>query len=118
MKKGKVLFFYPNSEGYGGIPNGFLHLYQMYTIRVEGGKEQRDGLMNYLNQRGIGTKVYFDPVHLTQFYRNKLGYKGEGLPVTERVSQQVLTLPMYPILTENEVDYIVESLETFYLKKD
>ena len=99
-------------------PNSFLHLYQMYTIRVKGGKEQRDSLMTYLNQRGIGTKVYFDPIHLTQFYRKKFGYKGGELPVTERVSQEVLTLPMYPTLSEDEINYIAESIEASLLQKD
>jgi len=95
-------------------PNGFLHLYQMYTIRVGGGKEQRDGLMVYLNKRGIAAKVYFEPVHHTQFYRDKLGYEDLGLPVTERVSQQVLTLPMYPSLTDDEIEYIVDEVSAFF----
>jgi perosamine synthetase len=89
----------------------------MYTIKAKAGKEGRDNLMRYLNQRGISSKVYFDPVHLTQFCRKKLGYKGEELPVTGGVSQQVLTLPMYPNLGEDEINYVAESIETFLLKK-
>ena len=74
--------------------------------------------MRYLNRKGISTKVYFDPVHLTQFYRKKFGHKGGELPVTEGVSQQVLTLPMYPTLGEDEINYVAESIETFLLKKN
>ncbi len=98
-------------------PQGFFHIYQMYTIKVKGGQGKRDTLSAYLAEKGIMTKVYFPPIHHTHFYKNKLGYNCK-LPVTERLSEQVLTLPMYPTLTENEVDYIVESIETFLLKKD
>jgi len=94
--------------------DNFFHLYQMYTIRVKGPKQQRDALMKHLGSNGIGTKVYFEPVHLTQFYREKFGYKGGVLPVTETLSQQVLTLPMYPTLTEDEMDYIAEVIRDFF----
>ena len=96
------------------VPDNFFHLYQMYTIKVKKGKEQRDNLMRYLNQRGIGTKVYFDPVHLTQFYKEKFGYRGGELPVTEKLSRQVLTLPLYPALTEDEMNYIVATISEFF----
>lgn len=91
-----------------------FHVYQIYTIRVKDGKEQRDNLMRYLNQRGIGTKVYFYPIHLTQFYREQFGYEGGELPVTERTAQQVLTLPMYPTLTEDEINYISNTVLEFF----
>jgi len=94
------------------VPDNFFHLYQMYTIRVRG--EKRDDLMKYLNYRGIGAKVYFDPVHLTQFYREKFGYSGGELPLTEKLSQQVLTLPMYPTLTEDEINYIADEVAVFF----
>jgi len=94
------------------VLDNFFHLYQMYTIRVRG--EKRDDLMKYLNYRGIGAKVYFDPVHLTQFYREKFGYSGGELPLTEKLSQQVLTLPMYPTLTEDEINYIADEVAVFF----
>jgi perosamine synthetase len=80
----------------------------MYTIRVD----NRDELMKHLADKGIMTKVYFSPVHLTHFYKNELGYACE-LPVTEEISSQVLTLPMYPTLTKEEMVYIVEELKRF-----
>jgi len=92
---------------------GILHVYQMYTIKVKEGQEKRDALSAYLAERGIMTKVYFPPVHFTHFYKNELGYNCE-LPVTERLSQRVLTLPMYPTLTEDEIDYIADSIAAFF----
>jgi len=93
-------------------PPGYLHVYQMYTIRVK--ENLRDDLMKYLSEKGIMTKIYFPPVHLTNFYRNKLGYKGGELPITEKIASQVLSLPMYPTLTEEEIDYIAESINNFF----
>ena len=95
------------------VPQGYFHVYQMYTIRISGEKGTRDRLKEYLVQHGIGTKVYFDPVHLSLFYRQKFGYKGGELPITERVSREVLTLPMYPTLTKEEIDYILSQINDF-----
>lgn len=91
-------------------PKDYFHVYQMYTIRME---RSRDDLLKHLARRGIMTKVFFHPVHLTHFYRKKLGYKVR-LPVTERVSKRVLTLPIYPSLKRGEMDYIIEAIETFF----
>jgi len=92
-------------------PEGFYHVYQMYTIRMKNGL--RDKLMKYLAERGIMTKVYFYPVHLTQFYENELKYNCK-LPVTENISHQVLTLPMYPTLTEEEIHHIAKEVANFF----
>ena len=96
-------------------PEHFFHVYQMYTIKVKGGQERRDALSDYLAQRGIMTKVYFPPVHLTYYYQNQLGYEC-SLPVTEKISEEVLTLPMYPSLTADEIDYIADSIAAFFLE--
>jgi len=98
-------------------PEGYFHVYQMYTIRVKGGRKVRDALKNHLANKGIITKVYFEPVHLTYFYREKFGYKGGELPVTERLSGEVLTLPLYPTMTTDEMNYIVESIEEFFQER-
>lgn len=98
-------------------PDNFFHVYQMYTIKVKGGQEKRDALSAYLGQKGIMSKVYFPPVHLTRFYQNELGYDCR-LPSTERISHQVLTLPMYPSLTKDEINYIVESIVAFFHREE
>ncbi|MCD6109004.1 MAG: DegT/DnrJ/EryC1/StrS family aminotransferase [Thermoplasmata archaeon] len=92
-------------------PDNFYHVYQMYTIKVE--KNLRDKLKEYLLNRGVFTKIYFDPVHLTKFYREKFGYKEGDLPITEEISKKVLTLPMYPALKEEEMDYVANSIKEF-----
>ncbi|MDY6892970.1 MAG: DegT/DnrJ/EryC1/StrS family aminotransferase [Chloroflexota bacterium] len=94
-------------------PENFFHVYQLYTIRIKEGQKQRDALSSHLSKQGIMTKVYFTPTHLTHFYKNKLGYNCI-LPTSERISEQVLTLPMYPSLSEDEIDYIADQVIAFF----
>jgi len=94
-------------------PEGFFHVYQMYTVRVRDGKKARNSLKGYLAEKGVMTKVYFFPVHLTDFYREKFGFQGGELPMTEKISKQVLTLPMYASLTKDEMDYVASGVRGF-----
>ncbi len=97
-------------------PVGFFHVYQMYTIRVKGGAIERDALMTYLTGKGIMTKVYFPPVHITYFYKNQQQYDCR-LPVTEQISGEVLTLPLFPTQTEDEIQYIADNIANFFKGK-
>lgn len=92
-------------------PPDYFHIYQMYAMRIN--NNLRDDLMKYLSEKGIMAKVYFPPIHLTHFYRNEFGYKGGELPITEKISDQVLSLPMYPTLMEKEINYIAEEIDNF-----
>ena len=94
-------------------PKRYFHIYQMYTIRTKNEEKVRNNLKNYLAKKGVMTKIYFFPIHLTHFYRKKFGFSGGELPVTEKISRQVLTLPMYPTLTRNDMDYIVNNIKEF-----
>ena len=94
-------------------PDGFKHIYQMYTIRLEN-KKVRDDLHNFLLNKRIFSKVYFEPIHLTPLYMSKFGTKKGTLPVTEKISEQVLTLPLYPNMTSEEKNYLIESIIEFF----
>ncbi|MDI6902776.1 MAG: DegT/DnrJ/EryC1/StrS family aminotransferase [Methanocellales archaeon] len=84
------------------------HVYQMYTIKV---KVDRAKFVLGLREKGIGASVHFDPpVHLNPYYMN-LGYRKGDLPVTEKVSSSIVTLPMYPQLRREELDTIISSVE-------
>lgn len=99
-------------------PLGYHHVYQMYTIRVDAGKERRDALRNYLLEKGIMNRIYFDPVHLTYFYRKTFGFKGGELPITEDLANKVLSIPIYPSMTKDEADYVTKSIEDFFAQGD
>jgi perosamine synthetase len=92
-------------------PKDSYHLFQMYTIRCR--ECDRNGLMKYLGDQGIMAKVYFPPVHLTHFYRNVLGSRC-SLPVTEKLARECLTLPMYPGLSRDEMDFMVDRISSFF----
>lgn len=92
-------------------PPDLFCVYQMYTIRVKNGL--RDKLREHLAKKQIMSKAYFEPAHLTHFYKNILRYS-DHLPVTEKVSREVLTLPLYPTMTKDELDYIIESIKEFF----
>jgi len=116
MRRQKALTLTEKLSKINGIipprpPEGYFHVYQLYTIRVP--SYLRDELMVYLAKKGIMTKVYFSPVHLTMFYRREFGFKGGELPVTEKISKEVLSLPIYPTMTNDEINYVVESIGEF-----
>jgi len=94
-------------------PDGFQHVYQLYTIRLKEGLGKRDALQTHLAKKGIMAKIYFPPVHFTHFYRKRLGHSLK-LPVTEKLSEEVLSLPMYPSLTEKEIDYIADAIADLF----
>jgi dTDP-4-amino-4,6-dideoxygalactose transaminase len=105
-------------EGLAGIvglslpveKNGRKHQYYLYTIRTP----QRDALQAYLAASGIETRInYPTPVHLMRGYRF-LGYEAGSLPVTERLSGEILSLPMYPQLTHQEVARVIDVVCGFF----
>ena len=86
------------------------HVYHQYVIRVK----KRDELQNYLASKGIGTAIYYPlPLHLQKCYED-LGYKKGDFPEAEKASEEVLALPMWPELTNEEVYYVIESIKEFY----
>ena len=88
-------------------------VYYVYNILVP----QRDALASYLKERGIGTTIYYPkPLHLQPCFAY-LGYKEGDFPVAERICKEILALPMYPELTDDEVDYVCDKIQSFYNKK-
>ncbi len=82
----------------------------LYSIRTKA----RDSLRDFLTQAGIGTRIYYPlPLHLQPVYQ-ELGYRKGDLPATERFCQEVLSLPFFPYLKEDEVEYVIEKIRGFY----
>ena len=78
--------------------------WHIYSIQCE----QRDDLQVFLQEKGIGTGVHYKPIHLYSCYGNQT-----RLPVAERVFQRILSMPMHPGLTNDEVNYIIETVRSF-----
>ena len=90
------------------------HVYQMYVIQVEE-IDDRDALLDFLKASEIGASVHFDPpVHMQSYYSKKYP---TTLPVTEDVCQRIITLPMFPSLKREELDYIIEKIGDYFAKK-
>ena len=89
------------------------HIFQMYTIRLKN-KEIRDKLHKYLTTKKIFSKVYFSPIHKTEFYKEKYPNIDNELSVTNLISSQVLTLPLYPNMTNEEKNLLVNSISEFF----
>jgi len=86
------------------------HVYHQYAIRAP----QRDALAAYLKERGIGTMIYYPtPLHLQTLYAS-LDYSETSLPESETASREVLSLPMYPELTEVQQQEVARAIREFY----
>src|SRR5919197_3644641 len=93
------------------IPGGDRHVFYVYCIRVGGGR--RDALRKYLADRGIGTQIHYPvPIHLQQS-AEFLGYRKGDLPITERLADEVLSIPMYPELTDGQIDHVATAIREF-----
>ena len=88
------------------VPDGCEHVYHQYTIRVPG----RDGVRLALAGRGIASGIYYPvPLHLQPLYAG-LGHKRGELPESERAADEVLSLPVYPELTSEQIARVVEAV--------
>lgn len=90
-------------------PRGYHHVYQLYSARVQ----KRDALMTHMENKRIMTKIYFSPVHKTHYYRNVLKYT-DSLPVTEKISNEIISLPFYPGISHGEIDTVMRAIQDFY----
>ena len=91
----------------------YEHIFQMFSICLPD-KNTRDSLQQHLIRKQIFSKVYFKPIHLTSYYMQKFGTKPGMLPVTEFISERILTLPLYPNMTNEEKNYLVDSISEFF----
>jgi dTDP-4-amino-4,6-dideoxygalactose transaminase len=94
-----------------GLPEDSAgHSYHQFVVRCA----DRDRLQIHLTKRGIGTEVYYPiPLHLQKCFAD-LGYKEGDFPHAEAASREVLALPIYSELTEQQQHYIVEEIKAFY----
>jgi dTDP-4-amino-4,6-dideoxygalactose transaminase len=90
-------------------PHAF-HIFHQYVIRAQ----RRDELRDFLKSRGIGSEVYYPiPLHLQPVFAY-LGYKKGDLPEAEQAAKEALALPMFPELTQEEIESVVGAIAEFY----
>ncbi len=89
------------------------HVYHLYVIRVK----KRDETQTFLKEKGISTGIHYPkPLHLQPAYKN-MGYKEGDFPVTENISKDTLSLPMFPELSQEQISYIVDKINSCMKKE-
>ncbi|MBI3519562.1 MAG: DegT/DnrJ/EryC1/StrS family aminotransferase [Bacteroidetes bacterium] len=92
------------------IAVGATSVYHLYVIRTQ----KRDKLQAYLTEKGIGTVIHYPlPPHLQEAFSD-LGYKKGDFPIAEEIAETCLSLPLYPGLTEEEIDFICLTITSFF----
>ena len=97
FKKGKADIILPYES------KDVRHIFHLYAVRVK----ERKNVMEKLADKGVRTLIHYPiPIHLQECYR-ELGYKKGDFPISEKCCEEILSLPMYPELTEQEIKYVV-----------
>jgi dTDP-4-amino-4,6-dideoxygalactose transaminase len=91
------------------------HVYHLFVIQVrDGGAEKRDNLVKFLNDSGIATGLHYPiPLHLQKCF-SELGYKKGDFPVSEKLAENGLSLPMYPELSDDQIEYVAAKIREFF----
>ena len=88
-------------------------VYHLYVIQAD----DREGLQNYLQENGIATGLHYPvPLHLQEAYAD-LGYREGDFPVAEKAARRILSLPMFPELTERQIRYVCDKIREYVAKE-
>jgi dTDP-4-amino-4,6-dideoxygalactose transaminase len=91
------------------VPEGYTHVYHQYTIR----SGQRDKIAEALKENHIGFGIHYaTPVHLQPYYQS-LGYE-DSLPITEQICHEVISIPVHPALTEDQLAFLVQTIKNVF----
>ncbi len=90
------------------------HVYHLFVIQVEDGKQGREKLQNYLTENDIASGLHYPvPLHLQECFSD-LGYAKGDFPVAEKLADSILSLPIYPELTNEQISTVAEAIKNFY----
>lgn len=89
------------------------HIFHLYVIKIDKQKygKTRDELFKILSDNGIGVSLHYTPLHKLSFYKQFVGSKNNNFPMAERVYQQILSLPIYPTMTQYNIDCVARIIE-------
>jgi dTDP-4-amino-4,6-dideoxygalactose transaminase len=121
LRRDKALLYTELLKRIDGIETPYVNKYKIssanyYTIRLQDPNVRRDELSKYLQSKGIATAVYYPlSLHLQEVYK-PLGYKLGDFPESELAQEQVLSLPIFPELSETQIKEVVSEIEKFFAK--
>ncbi len=98
----------------GVVPYPHVHAWHLYIVRLDTERAgiSRDDLISELARRGVAAGLHFTPVHEHAYFREKYDIAPGLLPATERVGEEILSLPLYPLLPLDDVDRVADTLRT------
>lgn len=90
------------------------HVFHQYTVRItEAFKTSRSSFIDYLHRKGIGAGIYYPkPLHLCQLFSN-YGYQQGDFPVSEKIAKEVVSLPIHPYLTQQNIKYMISTINKY-----
>ncbi|MEO6203257.1 MAG: DegT/DnrJ/EryC1/StrS aminotransferase family protein [Nitrospirales bacterium] len=110
------------NEGFEEIPeitvphvaDDVEHAWHLYVIQLDLERLRigRNEMIDLLKKQGIGTSVHFIPLHLHPYYRDNYGYLPNNFPVASSVFERIISLPIYPKMTEVDIQYVIEVVAT------
>lgn len=89
-------------------------IWHLYVIRLKG--VSRNDFINEMKKYNIGTSVHFIPIHYHPYYKNKYGFEKGDFPVVENIFDEIVSLPLYPKMTEDELNYVINSTKEIIYK--
>jgi dTDP-4-amino-4,6-dideoxygalactose transaminase len=94
-------------------PEGDRHAYHLFVVRLspERGTPSRERVIEALRANKIGFSVHFIPLHTMTHYRERWGWKTGDLPITERLGEELLSLPLFPSMTDADVERVGRALD-------
>ena len=94
---------------YQKIPENSFHAYHLFIIEIE----NRKSFYDYLHQNGILAQVHYIPVHLLDYY-SRFGWQKGDFPIAENYYDKTVSLPMFPSLTDDEQNYVIDKVKAFF----
>lgn len=94
------------------VPEYTTHCWHLYVLRIvpELLTIDRDQFIVELNERNVGTSVHFIPTHYMSAYKDRYGYKPEDFPMAQKHFDRIISLPLYPTMTEEETEYVISAV--------
>jgi len=89
--------------------------WHIYPIQIKKGNRKK--IFDDLQKQGIGVQVHYMPLHLHPFYKKKFGYKKGNFPIAENYYKRAITLPLFPKMTNKEVQYVINSVKKILINK-
>jgi dTDP-4-amino-4,6-dideoxygalactose transaminase len=92
------------------LATGATSVFHLFVVRTQ----RRDALQQFLTEKGIGTLIHYPlPPHLQEAYKD-LNYTTGDFPIAEEIANTCLSLPVYPGLSDDEINYISQTIKAFY----